>query len=124
VRYVTDKWLNIRRAFIPNLGSLRPKVTPLIDASAVYPPDHAFEPEPQVVASAYRGTSSVREPDFFGFFFGDALAQAIAAIAELSTGSVRTCFAVPILWLVYEGEKAAHVGLVCRPDGTLVGVLG
>jgi len=123
VRYVSDKWLTIRRLFVPNLGPLRSKVEPLIDPSDVWPAEHVFEPQPQVVASAYRGASSVREPDFNGFFFGDALGQAISAIGELASGSTRTCFAVPVLWLVWEGlERVVHVGLVAQPHGGVIGV--
>jgi len=123
VRYVTDKWLDIRRAFVPNLGPLRGKVDALIDPADAWPSEHLFEPQPQVVASAYRGASSVREPDFHGFFFGDALGQAVAAIGELVSGATRTSWAVPILWLVWEVQPViVHVALVPRPGGSLAWV--
>jgi hypothetical protein len=121
VRYVSDRPIQLRRTFVPTLGKFRSRIESLIDASARWDERFGFEPQPQVVASAYRGAAAVREPDFHGFFFGDALPLALQAVADLSVdrgiaAQQSRCFAAPVLWLVYPN---VHVVLVTRPDGSL-----
>lgn len=121
VRYVNDKAVQLRRAFVPQLGSYKARIEALVDPSASWDPRFVFEPQPQVVASAYRGAAAVREPDFHGFFFGDALARTLEAIAEISSdrtiaAQASRCFAAPVLWLVY---PPLNVIVVTQPDGSL-----
>jgi hypothetical protein len=100
----------------------------VIDASATWDKRFSFEPQPQVVASAYRGASAVREPDFHGFHFGDALPRTIEAIGELARDRTIAhqqthCFAVPVLWLVYlRGMEETHCALVTQPNGSILSV--
>lgn len=132
VRYVNDHQIRLRRVFVPNIGkTLIARVTSEIDPNAEWNPSFAFEPQPQVVASAYRGASAVREPDYHGFHFGDALPRTLEAMAELSREKgivlqANRCYAVPLLWLVYgtDPSHASHVVLVAQPDGSLVSVSG
>jgi hypothetical protein len=103
VRYVNDQPVRIRRLFMPAVDpSIRPFIEAKIDADATWPADHAFDPEPGLVASAYRGAAAVRSAeDFHGFFFGDAVARCLAGRDEATTGLARFAarsFAVPILW--------------------------
>ena len=109
IRYVNDVYVRVRRAIVPNVhASIRPFLEARIAADATWSSEHAFDPEPSMVASAYRGASAVRAPEeFHGFFFGDALAQCLAARAEVTTGLARfesSTVAVPILWTA-TGEK-------------------
>ncbi len=121
VRYVNDRPIQLRRTFVPTLGKFKSRIESMIDPSSEWDARFAFEPQPQVVASAYRGAAAVREPDFHGFFFGDALPRALEAVAELSVdrgiaAQQARCFAAPILWLVY---PKVDIVLVTRPDGSL-----
>jgi hypothetical protein len=126
IRYISDHGIHLRRTFVPNMGKLAAKVNHRIDALATWNMRFSFEPAPQIVASAYRGASAVREPDFHGFHFGDALPRTLEAIAELASDTTLVhqqshCFAVPLLWLVYgPPEQTTHVVLVAQPDGSLV----
>lgn len=121
VQYVTDRLVRLRHAIVPALGPLRAHVEGAIDPGAEWDERLLFDPQPRFAESAYRGPSATREPDFHGFFFGDALARAIEVTRDVPAG-VRAdalhvrCFAAPILWLVY---PAVHVGIVTRPDGAL-----
>jgi hypothetical protein len=109
IRYVNDVYVRVRRAIVPTVhASIRSYLEARIPADAPWPKEHAFDPEPSMIASAYRGASAVRAPEeFHGFFFGDAIANTLAARAELTTGLARfesSTYAVPILWTV-TGEK-------------------
>ena len=102
IRYVNDQPVRIRRALLPVMdSSVRSFVEATIRADATWPDEHAFDPEPVIVASAYRGAESVRAPtDFQGFPFNEALGACIAARAEATTGLARfttRVYAVPIL---------------------------
>lgn len=121
VRYITDRPIRVRRAFVPTLGKFKSRIETLVDPSAAWDARYTFEPQPQVVASAYRGAAAVREPDFHGYFFGDALGLVLQAVADLSVdrgvaAQQSRCFAAPILWLEY---PALDVVLVTQPDGAL-----
>jgi hypothetical protein len=135
VRYADDQPISVDLEFIPHLEQrILRAIEDAIEPSSDWPEALRFEPQPQVVATAYRGASSVREPDFHGFFFGDALPRALAALGQLSVenGIVMheaRCFAVPILWFVWAREDAgaddesskriaAQVAFVTRPDGS------
>ncbi len=105
IRYVNDHFVRVRRVLVPQVpASIRSFVEARISADAPWSKEHAFDPEPGMVASAYRGASAVRAAeDFHGFFFGDALARCLAARAEATTGLARfetSAFAIPILWTV------------------------
>jgi hypothetical protein len=110
VRYVNDHFVRVRRVIVPPVhASIRSFIEARISADAHWPADQAFDPEPGMVASAYRGASAVRAAeDFHGFFFGDALARCLAARAEATTGLARfetSTFAIPILWAVTGEER-------------------
>jgi predicted component of type VI protein secretion system len=105
VRYVNDHFVRVRRVLVPQVStSIRSFVEARISADAPWSKDHAFDPEPGMVASAYRGASAMRSAeDFHGFFFGDALTRCLDARAEATTGLARfetSAFAIPILWAV------------------------
>jgi hypothetical protein len=112
VRYVNDTPVRVRRAIVPAVdASIRPFLEAKINAEALWPPDHVFDPEPGLVASAYRGASAVRAQDESnGFFFGEAIAVCLEARSEVTTGlaafTVRT-FAVPILWTITDDRHEA-----------------
>ncbi len=113
IRYVNDINLRVRRAILPTMhASIRSFLEARIPTDAAWPKEHAFDPEPSMVASAYRGASAVRAPEeFHGFFFGDAIAHTLAARAELTTGLARfesSTFAVPILWTVTGHKHDAY----------------
>lgn len=113
IRYVNDQLFRVRRAIVPAMhASIRSYVEARIPIEASWPVDHAFDPEPSLVGSAYRGASTVKAAeDFHGFFFGDAIAACLAARAELTTGLARfdtSCFAVPILWTVTGDRHEAY----------------
>ena len=121
IRYVNDELVRVRRALLPPMhASIRPFVESLIPVEAAWPAEYAFDPEPSLVGSAYRGAAAVRSADeFHGFFFGDAAAHCLAARAELTTGLARfeaATFAVPILWTV-TGEH--HDAYFFDPTGEL-----
>jgi hypothetical protein len=135
VRYVDDQPIAVDLEFVPHLEPrISRKIEDAIEPSHAWPDALRFDPQPQVVATAYRGASSVREPDFHGFFFGDAMPRALAALGQVGVenGIVAheaRCFAVPILWLVWERANASHetdpakriavqVAFVARPDGS------
>ena len=105
VRYVNDHFVRVRRVFVPSVpASIRSYLEARISADDAWPPEHAFDPEPGMVASAYRGASAVRAvEEFHGYFFGDAITRCLAARAEATTGLARfemSTFAIPILWTV------------------------
>jgi hypothetical protein len=105
VRYVNDHFVRTRRVIVPPVPpAIRSFLEARIAADAPWPEDYSFDPEPGMVASAYRGASAVRAAeDFHGFFFGDALARCLAVRAEATTGLARfemSTFAIPILWTV------------------------
>lgn len=105
IRYVNDHFVRVRRVIVPSVhASIRSFLEARISADARWSGEHAFDPEPGMIASAYRGASAVRAAeDFHGFFFGDALARCLAARAEATTGLARfeaSTFAIPILWTV------------------------
>lgn len=113
IRYVNDVYVSARRAIVPTVHkSIRPWLETRIAGDAAWPKEHAFDPEPSMIASAYRGASAVRAPEeFHGFFFGDAVAQCLAARAEATTGLARfesSTFAVPILWTVTGDRHDAY----------------
>jgi hypothetical protein len=113
IRYINDEPVRIRRVIMPAVhASIRSFIEALVHADAVWPDAQAFDPEPNLVASAYRGASAVRATqDFHGFFFGDALDECLAARSEATTGlarfAVRT-YAVPVLWTVTSDQHAAY----------------
>ena len=124
VRYVNDSPVHLRQLFVPQMPkSMRAHLEHAIDPGAQWPEALRFDPEPTMVGTAYRGASAVREPDFHGFFFGDALGAATRSITtstrEVVSLDVRS-YGVAILWLVYErmGESG-HLGFFIAPDGTL-----
>jgi hypothetical protein len=109
VRYVNDHFVRMRRVLVPPVSkAIRSFLEARIAVDAPWSKEHAFDPEPSMVASAYRGASAVRAAeDFHGFFFGDALARCLDARAEATTGLARfetSTFAIPILWTV-TGER-------------------
>ncbi|HEY1955702.1 MAG TPA: hypothetical protein VGH28_08815 [Polyangiaceae bacterium] len=113
IRYVNDRLLRVRRAILPAMHpSIRPFVEARIPLEARWPDEHAFDPEPSLVGSAYRGASTVKAAEeFHGFFFGDAIATCLAARAELTTGLARfetATFALPILWAVTGARHDAY----------------
>jgi len=113
VRYVNDHFVRVRRAIVPTVhASIRSFLEARISADAAWSGEQAFDPEPGMIASAYRGASAVRAAeDFHGFFFGDALARCLAARAEATTGLARfeaSTFAVPILWAVTGDRHDAY----------------
>jgi hypothetical protein len=113
IRYVNDAPIRVRRTHVPAIHpSIHPFVEAKIHCDAVWPEDHAFDPEPSLVASAYRGASTIRNVDAIeGFFFGDALGWCLAAREEVTTGLVRftaKTFAVPILWTVTGNHHTAY----------------
>jgi len=105
IRYVNDHFVRVRRVLVPAVSpAIRSLLEARISADDPWSMEHAFDPEPNMVASAYRGASTVRAAeDFHGFFFGDALAHCLAARAQATTGLVKfeiSTFAIPILWTV------------------------
>jgi hypothetical protein len=113
IRYVNDAPVRIRRVIMPAVhAAIRPFVEARIHADAGWSDAHAFDPEPSLVASAYRGASAVRNPeDFHGFFFGDALGECYSARSEATTGLARFAartYAIPVLWTVTGDEHAAY----------------
>lgn len=105
VRYVNDHFVRVRRVLVPSVHkSIRSFLEAQIAVDAPWSDAHAFDPEPGMVASAYRGASAVRAAeDFHGFFFGDALARCLDLRAQAMTGLARfetSTFAIPILWTV------------------------
>jgi hypothetical protein len=105
VRYVNDHFVRVRRVIMPPVhASIRSFIEAKISPDASWSTEHAFDPEPGMVASAYRGASAVRSAeDFHGFFFGDAVVRCLASRAEATTGLARfetSTFAIPILWTV------------------------
>lgn len=127
VRYVNDTPVNLRRTFVPSMPKgVRAAVERSVLARESWPEILRFEPEPSMVGTAYRGANAVREPDFHGFYFGDALGNVTASIRESTrdlVGSEVRTYAVPVLWLAYEalGEEGHHA-IVVQPDATLVHV--
>jgi hypothetical protein len=127
IRYVNDELVRARRAVVPAAmhGSIRPFLEARIPADGPWSKEHAFDPEPSLVGSAYRGAASVRAADeFHGFFFGDALASCLAARADLTTGLARfetATFAVPVLWTVVDERHDAYF---FDPAGVLQHVQG
>jgi hypothetical protein len=112
IRYVNDAPVRIRRALVPPVdSSVRSFIEARIRPDATWSNEHAFDPEPVIVASAYRGAESVRAPeDFRGFYFGEALASCIAARSEATTGLARfvaRVYAVPILWVLHGSHHRA-----------------
>jgi hypothetical protein len=88
-------------------------------------------PQPRVLESAYRGTAAVRTPDFHGFEYGDAFARTLEAIETMRHDASivaleNSCFAVPLLWLVYgdagDAPATSHVVVIAQPDGSLAAV--
>lgn len=124
IRYVNDSPVHLRHLFVPQLPkSMRSRLERAIDPAAQWPEALRFDPEPTMVGTAYRGPSTVREPDFHGFFFGDALGAATRSIAtstrEVVSLDVRS-YGVAILWLVYERVgTTGHLGFFIAADGTL-----
>lgn len=123
VRYVNDSPVNLRQLFVPELPkTIRSYVEGQISASLEWPEVLRFEPEPAMVGTAYRGASAVREPDFHGFFFGDALMRTTGSIAQSTrdlVGSEVRAYGVAILWLVYEAvEGTSHMAFFSQPDGS------
>ena len=126
IRYVNDTLVSARRAIVPAMHrSIRSFVERAIPAESAWSEEHAFDPEPSLVGSAYRGASAVRAADeFHGFFFGDAASACLAARGELTTGLSRfeaKSFAVPILWTV-TGER--HEAYFFDAGGALQRVAG
>lgn len=109
VRYIDDRPHRIRQVFVPQVhDSLRGELAAAILPDAIWAEELAFDPAPAFVASAYRGATAVRAADaFHGHYFGNALDAALAAkdasVAGVSMFRQRF-FAIPILWLVQEGE--------------------
>jgi len=121
IRYVNDELVRVRRALVPAMhASVRSFVEARIPVEASWPSEQAFDPEPSLVGSAYRGAAAARAAeDFHGFFFGDAAAQCLAARDELTTGLSRfetKTFAVPILWTV---TRERHGACFFDPNGVL-----
>jgi len=112
VRYVNDHFVRVRRVVVPATPApIRSSLEAAISADAPWSSEHAFDPEPGMVASAYRGASAVRAAEeFHGFFFGDAITRCLDARTEATTGLARfttSTFAIPILWTV-TGEEQRH----------------
>lgn len=126
IRYVNDELVRVSRALLPPMHpSIRSFVEAALPLDAAWTEEHAFDPEPSFVASAYRGASTVRAAEeFHGFFFGDAANACLAARAELTTGLARfetKTFAIPILWTV-TGDR--HEAWFFDPAGALQRVAG
>ncbi len=124
IRYVNDTPVNLRQLFVPQLPpALRAYVERGIDPSAAWPEALRFQPEPEMIGTAYRGSSAVREPDFHGFFFGEALQAATQSILQSTrevVGSEMRAYGVAILWLVYESiEGTGHLGFFSLADGSV-----
>ena len=125
VRYVNDQVIRVRRALVPSVhASIRPFIEARIPVDAPWPQSNAFDPEPSMVASAYRGASAAirAAEDFHGYYFGDALATCLQTREELTTGLARfemQTFAVPVLWTV-TGER--HDAFFFDPRAELVHV--
>ncbi len=113
IRYINDEPVRIRRVLVPQIhASIRSFVEARLHAEASWPDAQAIDPEPSLVASAYRGASAVRaSEEFHGFYFGDALAACLVAREEATTGlarfNVRT-YAVPVLWTITRERHAAY----------------
>ena len=125
VRYVNDTPVNLRQLFVPPLPrELHARIEHALNPSADWPEALRFEAEPAMVGTAYRGASAVKQPDFHGFFFGDALTAATRSLAASTrdvVGVEARTYGVAILWLVYEGAGATeHAGVFARQDGDLV----
>ncbi len=114
IRYVNDEVIRVRRVLVPAMHpSIRPFIEARIPVDAHWPEALAFDPEPSMTTSAYRGSSaSVRAAeDFHGYFFGDALATCLQTRDEVTTGLARfdmRTFAVPILWTVTRDHHEAY----------------
>jgi pSer/pThr/pTyr-binding forkhead associated (FHA) protein len=114
IRYVNDEVICIRRALVPAVHpSIRPFIEARIRVDAPWPKVQAFDPEPSMVASAYRGSSAATRAaeDFHGYFFGDALVACLQTRSEVTTGLARfdmRTFAIPILWTVTRDHHAAY----------------
>jgi hypothetical protein len=113
IRYVNDEVLRVRRALVPAVhGSIRPFLEARIPIDQDWPSSQAFDPEPSLVASAYRGAAAVAAvEDFHGYFFGDALGACLRARSELTTGLARfemRTFAIPVLWTVTREKHDAY----------------
>lgn len=127
IRYVNDEVLCVRRSLVPAVHpSIRPFVEARIRVDVAWPKIHAFDPEPSMSLSAYRGASAAMRAaeDFHGYFFGDSLAECLSTRAELTTGLARfdmRTFAVPILWTV-TGDR--HEAYFFDPHGKLEHVHG
>lgn len=124
IRYVNDTPVNLRQLFVPQLPkTIKSYVEHGIDPSAVWPEALRFDPEPAMVGTAYRGAQAVREPDFHGFFFGDALGAATRSLTTSTrdvVGVEARSYGVAILWLVYERVGATgHLGFFTRADGSI-----
>lgn len=129
IRYVNDEIVRIRRALVPAVHpSIRPFIEARIPMDVAWPDVHAFDPEPTMVASAYRGSSATARSaeDFHGYYFGDALAVCLASRADFTTGLARfemRTFAVPIFWTVtHAGDAERHEAYFFDPVGKLVHV--
>ena len=124
VRYVNDSPVHLRQLFVPQLPkTLRSYLERGIDPGARWSESLRFDPTPTMVATAYRGASAMREPDFYGFFFGEALGDATRSIdaTTVNVSDVDTrAYGVAILWLVYEKMGSiSHLGLFINADGKL-----
>jgi hypothetical protein len=113
IRYVNAEPVRVRRVLVPAVhASIRPFIEARIHADASWPDAQAVDPEPSLVASAYRGASAVRaSEDFHGYFFGDALGQCLDARGDVTTGLARfnaRTYAVPVLWTVTAERHTAY----------------
>ncbi len=113
VRYVNDAPIRVRRTLVPDVDrKLRPFLEASIDPTASWSVHQAFDPEPSLVGTAYRGATAVRATaDFHGFFFGDAIAHCLEAREQASSGLdrfVHRVFAVPVLWTITRERHAAY----------------
>ena len=113
VRYVNDAPIRVRRTLVPDVErKLRPFLEASIDPTAPWSSALAFDPEPSLVGTAYRGATAIRTTaDFRGFFFGDAVTRCLAAREEASSGLARfdqRVFAIPVLWTITRERHAAY----------------
>ena len=85
VRHVNDHAVRVRRTFVPEAGApLARLLEAALEAMGEPPAALRFELQASLVASPYRDAAAVREPDFHGHRFDDALPAALAAVAELA----------------------------------------
>lgn len=133
VRYINDRKVSIRQVIVPQVhDSLKSALASAIDPSSAWSKELAFDPEPSLVASAYRGASAVRaSDDFHGHFFGAARDAALDARNVLTAGlATQQCrfYAIPTVWLVQEtggiGLLDRHAAYFFDADGSLREVLG